>query len=241
MNPEGCSDRLSTVMGEESRGNRTDEAPLPSHLDEGRFDEPRLERPEETGQEEKTSRTAYEGHAREPEGGIEDLKIGAILQRAREERDLTLQDAEDATKIRKRYLKALESDDYTALPDPVYILGFLRTYGNYLGLDGDRLAEEVKRRRARRRESRQNNYKNLRRGRLERSTLTVQGVSGARRRLVTPQTLLTVIVSVVLIVLVIGLLYLVGAGGQTGSVGTVIAAHGSAGEIGSWAGLRLPV
>lgn len=142
--------------------------------------------------------------------GVEDLKIGAILNRAREEMGATFEEAEEATKIRKRYLEALELDDYGILPDPVYTLGFIRAYANYLELDGDRIADEVKRRRARRRDQRQNNTKNLRRGRLERSTVMPYGVSGARRKLVTPATLLTVLVSVVLIAAVIGVLYFVG-------------------------------
>lgn len=144
--------------------------------------------------------------------GMEDLKIGAILTRAREERGMTFEEASQATKIRKRYLEALELDDYGALPDPVYLLGFVRAYANYLGLDGDRLAEEVKRRRARRRDQRQNNLGNLRRGRLERHTVTPGGVSGARRTLVSPSTLLTVLVSLAVVALIIGLLYYVGTG-----------------------------
>ncbi len=142
--------------------------------------------------------------------GVEDLKIGAILQRAREEIGATFEDAEEATKIRKRYLKALELDDYGVLPDPVYTLGFVRAYSNYLSLDGDRIAEEVKRRRPRRREQRQNNTKNLRRGRLERSTVTTGGVSGAKKTLVSPTTLLTIVVSIIFVAIVIGVLYYVG-------------------------------
>lgn len=144
--------------------------------------------------------------------GIEDIKIGAILQRAREESGVGFEEAEQATKIRKRYLEALEIDDYGSLPDPVYTLGFVRAYANFLDLDGDRLADEVRRRRARRRDQRQNNFKNLQHGRLERSTVMSGGVSGARRKLVTPATLLSAIVSVVIIAIVIGLLYYVGVG-----------------------------
>src|ERR671911_3100476 len=79
-------------------------------------------------------------------------KIGPILEKARKERGLTLEEAEHATKIRKRYLSGLEREDYGALPDAVYARGFLKTYANYLGLDGEELARALRDRRRPRRE-----------------------------------------------------------------------------------------
>ncbi|MGI8865693.1 MAG: helix-turn-helix domain-containing protein, partial [Rubrobacteraceae bacterium] len=61
--------------------------------------------------------------------------IGPTLLEARTEKGLSLDDVEQATKIRKRYIEGLERDDYTVLPDAVYVQGFLKTYANYLGLD----------------------------------------------------------------------------------------------------------
>src|SRR4028118_1012459 len=84
-----------------------------------------------------------------PEG-----KIGLVLERARKDRGLTLEEAEKATKIRRRYLEGLESDDYTVLPDAVYARGFLKTYANFLGLDGDELSKELRTRKKPRRERR---------------------------------------------------------------------------------------
>lgn len=70
--------------------------------------------------------------------------IGRRLQAARLAKGLTLQHAEDETRIRKKYMEALESGRTAVIPGEVYLKGFLRTYGNYLGLDGDALVEEYK-------------------------------------------------------------------------------------------------
>lgn len=72
-------------------------------------------------------------------------EIGRRLRTARETRGLSLTMAEEETKIRKKYLEALETGDRTDLPDEVYVKGFIRTYGNYLGVDGESLVEEYKR------------------------------------------------------------------------------------------------
>lgn len=61
--------------------------------------------------------------------------MGERLRRARVEKHLTLEDVEAATKIRVRYLRALEEEDHAELPEPVFARGFLRTYARYLGLD----------------------------------------------------------------------------------------------------------
>ena len=73
------------------------------------------------------------------------MPIGDSLRRARTERGLGLDQASDATKIRVRYLRALEAEDWGALPAPAYARGFLRTYASYLGLDADALVEEFRR------------------------------------------------------------------------------------------------
>ena len=48
-------------------------------------------------------------------------------------------EVEDATKIRRKYIRALENDDFDVLPGKVYVKGFLRSYAKYLGLDGKTL------------------------------------------------------------------------------------------------------
>ncbi len=60
---------------------------------------------------------------------------GQILRAARQERGLSLDDAERGTRIRREFLEALEADDYDRLPAPVYTRGFIRSYARWLGLD----------------------------------------------------------------------------------------------------------
>lgn len=64
---------------------------------------------------------------------------GQILRDAREEKGWNLRQAEEITKIRIRYLEALEEENYTILPGATYIKGFLRTYAKHLGLDSEEI------------------------------------------------------------------------------------------------------
>jgi cytoskeletal protein RodZ len=58
-----------------------------------------------------------------------------MLQRARQARGLTLEEVERDIRISRRYLQALENENFGLLPAPVYARGFLRTYARYLGLE----------------------------------------------------------------------------------------------------------
>lgn len=71
----------------------------------------------------------------------EPTKLGAVLRTAREARFIDLSRVERDTKIRVRYLTALEGGDYRDLPGSVYTRGFLRNYGLYLGLDPEYLID----------------------------------------------------------------------------------------------------
>ncbi len=62
-------------------------------------------------------------------------KLGSLLREAREAKGLSLQDVEEATRIRLTYLSAFESGEYDELPPLVYARGLLRTYALFLGLD----------------------------------------------------------------------------------------------------------
>jgi hypothetical protein len=73
------------------------------------------------------------------------IGIGNTLREARNRRKIDLSEAENATKIRARYLRAMENEEWDVLPGGAYTRAFVRTYANYLGLDGERLAEEYKR------------------------------------------------------------------------------------------------
>ncbi len=68
-------------------------------------------------------------------------KLGEVLRAAREARSVDLPRVERDTKIRERYLSALERGEYRELPGAVYTKGFLRNYGSYLGLDPEYLID----------------------------------------------------------------------------------------------------
>ncbi|CAN5597311.1 MAG: DUF4115 domain-containing protein [Chloroflexi bacterium] len=68
-------------------------------------------------------------------------KLGEVLRAAREAKSLDLTRVERETKIRERYLSALERGEYRELPGSVYTKGFLRNYGAYLGLDPEYLID----------------------------------------------------------------------------------------------------
>jgi cytoskeleton protein RodZ len=71
------------------------------------------------------------------------LDIGGTLREARTRGGLELDDAAAATRIRVKHLAALEDERFSALPEDVYARAFLRTYANFLGLDGDLYAAEL--------------------------------------------------------------------------------------------------
>lgn len=66
-------------------------------------------------------------------------ELGKTLSQARIDRGLTLEDCERDTRISKRYLDALEREDWNIFPAPVYSRAFLRTYAQYLGLNPNEL------------------------------------------------------------------------------------------------------
>lgn len=72
------------------------------------------------------------------------LDIGNTLREARIRRGLTIKDVEEVTKIRSKYLEALEENDYEVLPGSTYVKAFLRTYATFLKLDPDELLDEYR-------------------------------------------------------------------------------------------------
>jgi cytoskeletal protein RodZ len=70
------------------------------------------------------------------------FEIGGSLREARLKRELTPADVQKAIRIRDRYLQALEEERWELLPGDAYVKGFLRTYADYLGLDGNLYVEE---------------------------------------------------------------------------------------------------
>ena len=75
------------------------------------------------------------------------IALGSSLAAARLALGLELRDVERDTRIRARYLAALEEEEFDALPGEAYAAGFLRTYAGYLELDADVYVEELRRRR----------------------------------------------------------------------------------------------
>ncbi len=70
------------------------------------------------------------------------FEIGNSLREARFRQQLEFGELEQATKIRARYLRALEEESFDTLPAQTYVKGFLRTYADYLGLDGQLYVDE---------------------------------------------------------------------------------------------------
>ena len=73
-------------------------------------------------------------------------EIGETLREARMRRRIDMAEVESATKIRAKYLRALENEEWDLLPGPTFVKTFLRTYAEYLELDARLLVEEYKQR-----------------------------------------------------------------------------------------------
>ena len=147
-----------------------------------------------------------------------EAEIGRLLEDKRKELSLTLEEVEQATKIRKRYLTALERDDYAILPDAVYARGFLKTYANYLGLDGEALSRQLKSSTKTRRE-RGINYNPRPQSDFEKPLITPSGLRGVKKRKVYTSAIMTLLVAVLALAAVIGALYIVGRGAQVSKEG----------------------
>lgn len=74
-----------------------------------------------------------------------DLSVGEILRRARMHTGQSIDDVATTLRIRASHLDALERSDFESLPGRVYVIGFVRTYAEYLNLDGGRVVELLKR------------------------------------------------------------------------------------------------
>jgi hypothetical protein len=71
-------------------------------------------------------------------------EIGDQLRETRMRNRIDITDVEAATKIRAKYLRALENEEWDLLPGPTFVKTFLRTYADYLGLDARNLVEEYR-------------------------------------------------------------------------------------------------
>jgi cytoskeleton protein RodZ len=73
-------------------------------------------------------------------------EIGETLREARMRRRIDMTEVETATKIRGKYLRALENEEWDLLPGPTFVKTFLRTYAEYLDLDSRLLVEQYRQR-----------------------------------------------------------------------------------------------
>src|SRR5271167_1452039 len=71
-------------------------------------------------------------------------EIGETLREARMRARIDVSEIEAKTKIRAKYLRALENEEWGLLPGPTFVKSFLRTYAEALGLDGRALVEEYR-------------------------------------------------------------------------------------------------
>jgi helix-turn-helix protein len=71
-------------------------------------------------------------------------EIGDQLRETRMRNRIDITEVEAATKIRAKYLRALENEEWDLLPGPTFVKTFLRTYADYLGLDARQLVEEYR-------------------------------------------------------------------------------------------------
>ena len=74
-----------------------------------------------------------------------ELHIGEVLKGTRTRLGVDIATLERDTKIRAKYLRALENEEWDTLPGPTYVKAFLRTYASYLGLDAEALVDEYRR------------------------------------------------------------------------------------------------
>jgi cytoskeleton protein RodZ len=69
-------------------------------------------------------------------------EIGSTLRETRIRKKIDITTVETATKIRAKYLRAIENEEWSVLPGPTYVKTFIRTYAQYLGLDAHLLVGE---------------------------------------------------------------------------------------------------
>ena len=132
-------------------------------------------------------------------------EIGDQLRETRMRQRIDITEVEAATKIRAKYLRALENEEWDLLPGPTFVKTFLRTYADYLGLDARNLVEQY-------------------RSRYERSPasdLTPFGTSLGSRRMRTRRSLVSPwMILLAVLVAVVGVLAIIGALGGDDDPGT---------------------
>jgi cytoskeleton protein RodZ len=155
-------------------------------------------------------------------------EIGATLREARMRERIDVSEIEAQTKIRAKYLRALENEEWDLLPGPTFVKSFLRTYAAALGLDGKALVEEYRLNYERPSEPPEPIVSAPRRVRVPSGPGRMPGGgggSGSSRGYMA----LVGIVCVLIVLLIVGLVSQGGSGGggSTGTTGTGSASTGS--------------
>jgi cytoskeletal protein RodZ len=141
-------------------------------------------------------------------------EIGATLREARMSGRIDVSEIEAKTKIRAKYLRALENEEWDLLPGPTFVRSFLRTYAQALGLDGKVLVEEYRL-----------NYERPSEAALEPIVSTPQNTRGRlpSSRPSRGYMVLVGIVGVVIVLLIIGLLSRGGGGSAKNTTSSTVA------------------
>ncbi len=143
-------------------------------------------------------------------------EIGATLREARMRARIDISEIEAETKIRAKYLRALENEEWGLLPGPAYVRSFLRTYAEALDLDAKLLLEEYKLR-----HERPSDHDLMPIGAPRRRGGRGGRSGGPMRPQREPRRIPVGLVVGVIVVLLFGVLYLLGKGnGDSGNDGT---------------------
>jgi hypothetical protein len=126
-------------------------------------------------------------------------EIGETLRETRMRRRIDMTEVEAATKIRAKYLRALENEEWDLLPGPTFVKTFLRTYAEYLDLDPRLLVEEYRQR--------------YERPTTQDLTPFGPGMGGQRRRRRRRRPIGPIVVGVLGVVALLGALYMLGSWG----------------------------
>jgi cytoskeletal protein RodZ len=129
-------------------------------------------------------------------------EIGETLRERRMTMKIDVHEVEESTKIRAKYLRALENEEYDLLPGPAYVKSFLRTYADFLGLDSRSLITTYK-------------SQNERSEEEHAIFATRRDPSGVRRS--NSRRWIFAVVAIVLILLVLFLVGVIGGGSAAGS------------------------
>lgn len=122
--------------------------------------------------------------------------IGNTLREARIRQKVDITAVEQATKIRAKYLRALETEEFDSLPGPTFVKTFIRAYAEYLGLDAQLLISE---------------YRNDYEPRVEQEPLHHMGEPPKGRERIRPRSFHPALVgAVALVIIVVVLLFVLG-------------------------------